>query len=1046
MKNVLFTSIVFLLFACTGNAQKKPSSTPDTINKDSVLLSAMSYRSIGPFRGGRSCTATGILKDRNTYFMGATGGGVWKTTDGGSNWKNISDKYFGGSIGTVAVSESDNDIIYAGEGEQTVRGNVSEGFGMWKTTDGGRSWKATGLKDSRHITRIRIHPKNPDLVYVSALGHLFGPNDERGVYRTKDGGITWQKILFVNNKVGAIDLIMDPSNPLTLYASTWNVKRTPYSFESGGPGSALYKSTDGGDTWVDISHNEGLPGDTLGIITVSISPVNPDRIFLMVEAKEGGLFRSDDGGTNFTRINSERKIRQRAWYFSRIYADTKDANTVYVLNVEFHKSTDGGKTFKTIGTPHGDHHDFWIDPADNKRMIIADDGGAQISYDGGDNWSTCYNQPTMQFYRIATDNHFPYRIYGAQQDNSSIRIPYRTGGDAIYQNDWENTAGGESGYHAVDPQNNDIVYGGNYGGYLERLNHETGESRNVSVWPDSPIGWGADSNKYRFNWNFPVFFSPHNPKKLYAAGNQLFYSTDEGASWQIASPDLTRHEANTMRASGGMITKDNTTVEYYATIFAACESPYEKDLLWCGSDDGLLNVSRDGGKNWTDVTPAGLPKSTMINCVEADPFNNGGLYFAGTCFKSDDYAPYLYHTTDYGKTWKKIVNGIAPTHFTRAIRADRKRRGLLYAGTEFGMYLSFDYGLNWKPFKQNMPIVSITDLAIKDDDLIVATQGRSFWIMDDITLLQQMNDSILNTKFFLYKPRNTWRKYSGRNEKPVNAGMNPIPGVVVNYYLKNKADTSHTIKVLFLDDKMKVMKTFASNATKDNEKLKTKTGMNMINWDMLYPEADKFDNMVTWSGNGGQPFAAPGSYWVRLVVDSDSVSQPFVIVKPNNVDASDADLQAQTAFVIKCRDKLSATNNAVANIRTMRKQMNEVVEKSSGKGGSENVQKELKVLKDSINKMLTNIEEALYQTKATANQDFLNYPIMLNDKLSDLMNNASQGSTKPSKQVEEFYKEIVAKIDFQLTLLKQVEVQQIAGFNALVSSKNVPAVMIKEKE
>ncbi|MEO8147282.1 MAG: glycosyl hydrolase [Bacteroidia bacterium] len=1025
-----------------GNAAKNNSKA----NPDSLLLSGLNYRCIGPFRGGRSSAVTGVRKVKNNFYMGSTGGGVWKTTDGGSNWKNISDKYFGGSIGAVAVSESDNDVIYAGEGEQTLRGNVSEGFGIWKTTDGGNTWKDIGLKDTRHIVRIRIHPKNPQLVYVAALGHLFGSNEERGIYRTKDGGTTWEKILYVNDHVGAADLCMDPNNPQVLFATFWNVKRTPYSLESGGAGSSVYKSSDGGDTWKDITGNDGLPKDTLGIITVAISPVNSDRIYMMVEAKEGGLFRSDDGGETFTRINEERKIRQRAWYFSRIYADTKDENTVYVLNVEFHKSTDGGKTFKTIRTPHGDHHDFWIDPDDSKRMIIADDGGAQISFDGGDNWSTYYNQPTAQFYRVTTDNHFPYRIYGAQQDNSSLRIQHRTGGNAIYQNDWENTAGGESGYHTVDPLNDDIVYGGNYGGYLERLDHKTGESRNVNVWPDSPIGWGADTLKYRFQWNFPILFSPHDPKKLYTAGNVLFTSADEGQSWTAISPDLTRNDKSRMRASGGAITKDNTGVEYYGTIFYVCESPYEKDLLWCGSDDGLLHVSRNGGKDWTDVTPTGLPKWIMFNCIDADPFNKGGAYVAATNYKNDDFTPYLYHTTDYGKLWTKITNGINQLHFTRAIRADHKRKGLLYAGTEYGMYLSFDDGANWRPFKQNMPVVPITDMTIKDDDLILATQGRSFWIMDDITQLEQMNDSIANQKFFLFKPRDTWRMTSSKQEKPVNAGENPTPGVVINYFLQSKADTANVIKVIVMDAQMKTVKAFASNADKEEDKLKTKSGMNKVSWNMLYAEADKFEGVITWSGNGGNPFANPGKYYVKLIAGKDSVTKDFIIKKPGNITASDEDLKAQFDFMIKCRDKLSETNNAVKNIRDLRQQLNGIVDRTSNsKTVSDTLKKELKTMKDSVDKKITSIEEKLYQTKAKAGQDFLNYPVMLNDKLAELMNTVSQGNTSPSKQAQDFYVVISKAIDEQLNALKKLSDEDLKKFNEFVIKNNLPVVVIKEK-
>lgn len=1008
---------------------------------DTVQLNAMQYRCIGPYRGGRSCAVVGVNDQRNVFYMGATGGGVFKTTDGGSNWKNVSDGYFGGSIGAIAISNTDKDVIYVGQGEQTVRGNVSEGFGMWKSTDAGRTWLACGLTDTRHINKIVIHPKNADVVYVAALGHLFGKNTERGIFKTTDGGKSWKKILYVNDSVGASDICMDPNNPMILYAGMWHVKRTPYSFESGGPGSGLYKSIDGGETWKNISGSDGLPTDTLGIVMIAVSPVNSNRVWAMIEAPEGGLFKSDDGGQSFSRINDERKIRQRAWYYSRIFADTKNQNTVYALNVEFYKSTDSGKNFKAISTPHADHHDLWIDPIDNQRMIVADDGGAQISFDGGDNWSTYYNQPTMQFYRVNTDNHFPYRIYGAQQDNSSIRILSRSNNQSITNNDWENTAGGESGHHAIDPTNDNIVYGGNYGGYLERLNHLTGESRNVSVWPDSPIGWGADSLKYRFQWNFPVFFSPHQKNKLYAAGNQLFTSNNEGQSWTAISPDLTRNNKSTQRASGGIITKDNTTVEYYATIFAAVESAYEPNLLWCGSDDGLIHVSKNGGANWLNVTPANLPKWVLINQIEVDPFNKGGLYVAATNYKNDDFKPYLLHTTDYGKTWQAITNGINNMHFTRVIKADPKRKGLLYAGTEYGMYISFNDGKNWQTFQQNLPIVPITDLAIKDDDLIVATQGRSFWILDNLTLLHQMEAMDMQQKIKLYKPRNTYLFQHGYTAKPVNAGANPQAGVEIPFYLKTiEKSTTVTIHVLYADT---VIKSFNSQASTESDKWKLKQGLNKVVWDMTYPEAYKFDGMVTWAGTGGKVLACPGNYKVRLISGMDTLSTGFELLKVPYWDATDADLKARTDFLLACRNKLTETNKSITNIRDIRYQLNTVSKRMDAATIDSTERIKIEDEKRAIEKKLAVIEETLYQTRTRAVQDVLNFPIKLNDKLADLMNNVSQGNTAPSQQAKDFYNEIATQIDLQLHAFNNLIKNDIKQFNTHVNAAQVPAVQLQ---
>lgn len=649
MKSALLALVAFFYLSATAQKRRAPNESP---GMDSVLLSKTTYRLVGPFRGGRSAAVTGSYKAKNTFYFGATGGGVWKTTDGGSNWKPVSDKYFGGTIGAVAIAPSDEDIVYVGEGENSIRGNVSEGKdGMWRSDDGGRTWRNIGLKDGNHIVRIVVHPKDPNTVWAAVLGHAFGPNEMRGVYKTTDGGKSWRRTLFVNNLAGASDLVMEPGNPSVFYAGTWRMIRTPYSMESGGEGSGLWKSIDGGETWTAITTKKGLPKGLWGIVGVAVAPSNPDKIYALIENAAGGLFISADGGETWTLTSSDNNIRQRAWYYSKIFVDPKNENTVYAPNVGFMRSRDGGKTFQSVRTPHGDHHDLWIDPENPQRMIVGDDGGAQISFDGGEAWSTMNNQPTAQFYRVSTDNSFPYRILGAQQDNSTVRIKSRTAGAAITEADWQPTAGAESGYVVADPLNPDIVYGGNYGGYLSRLDHRTGENRAVSPWPDNPMGAGADVLKYRFQWNFPIFFSPHNPKRLYAAGNVLFATENEGQTWEQISPDLTTNDKSKQVSSGGPITKDNTSVEYYSTIFTATESPYEKDLLWTGSDDGLLQVSRDGGKAWQNITPAGAPKWMMWNSIDADPFKKRCSLRRGHTVQTRRlYALHLQN----GRLWQKL--------------------------------------------------------------------------------------------------------------------------------------------------------------------------------------------------------------------------------------------------------------------------------------------------------------------------------------------------------------------------------------------------------
>jgi photosystem II stability/assembly factor-like uncharacterized protein len=1038
----LFLFIV-VIFSISSFAQKKnQKSAPATSNSDSIIFSKLGYRLVGPFRGGRVAAVTGDYEDKNTFYFGSVGGGVWKTNDGGSNWKNISDKYFGGSIGAVAVAPSDENVVYAGEGENSLRGNESEGIeGMWRSDDAGRTWKNIGLKDARHIVRIVIHPRDPNTVWVAVIGHSFGPNENRGIYKTTDGGKTWKKVLYVNDLTGASDLVMEQGNPNDLYACMWHVLRTPYSMESGGEGSSLWKSIDGGETWINLSTKKGLPKGVWGIVDVAVAPSNTDKVFAMIENKDGGLFVSKDAGETWTLTSQDNEIRQRSWYFNKIFVDPKNENLVYVLNVGLMRSRDGGKTFQEMRSPHSDHHDLWIDPKDGNRIILGDDGGAQVSFDGGENWSSSMNQPTAQFYRVSTDNSFPYRILGAQQDNTTVRIKSRTNTSGITENDWTSTAGFESGYVVADPANPDIVYGGNYDGFISRMDHKTGENRAITVWPDNPTGYGADVLKYRFQWNFPLFFSPNNPKRLYAAGNILFKTDNEGASWEAISPDLTTNDKSKQGPSGGPITKDNTSVEYYCTIFTATESWLEKDLLWTGSDDGLIYVSKDGGGHWENVTPKDAPKWIMWNCVEVDPFKKGAAYFVGTKYKSDDFTPYIYKTEDYGKSWQLITNGIDKMHFARCLRADRKRPGLLYAGTEYGMYISFDDGEHWKPFQLNLPVTPVTDMTIKDNDLIVATQGRAFYVLDDLSVLQQYKDSIVNQDLHVFGVNPAYRllgrRFRGFGGTNANEGANPPNGVVFNYFVKDIKDSAKAFVKIF-DANHKEIKTF-STKSKEN-KLDIDKGMNQFVWDFQYPPAEKAEGMILWNGTPRSLPAPPGNYFARFTIEQDSVEVPFVIKADPNYKISQADYEAQFKFLMQVRDKFNEVQKAIKDIRSLRTQINSF----TGLQGKD-IPKDIKQMADTINKQLTAVEEALVQTKSKSGEDPLNFPIRLNDKIAGVYNVAISGNFAPSKQVREVFAELSAQADEELNKLKTIEQKDIPAFNELIRQKTLPVIGIKKE-
>jgi photosystem II stability/assembly factor-like uncharacterized protein len=1026
---------------------KKAAPAPVAAPQEIPFFKNLEYRLIGPFRGGRAAAVAGSYKNKNTFYFGATGGGVWKTTDGGSNWNNISDGFFGSSIGSVAVAPSDESIIYVGEGEKTVRGNVSEGLGgAWRSDNGGKTWRNIGLKDGRHIVRMVIHPKNPDVVWASVLGHLFGPSKERGIYKTTDGGKTWKQVLFVNEQTGGFEIVAEPGDPNVLFATTWRVIRQPHTLESGGEGSGLWKSTDGGETWKNISSNKGLPKGVWGISAVAIAASNTDKIYAIIENAKGGMYASEDGGETWELRSSDNNIRQRAWYYTRVFVDPQNENLVYAPNVNFMVSRDGGRTFTSpYRTPHGDHHDLWIDPENGRRMIVADDGGAQVSFDGGQNWSTYMNQPTVQVYRLSTDNAFPYRILGGQQDNGAFRIKSRTYGSSITNNDLEDAAGSESGYVVADPLNPEITYGGNYMGMLERRDHRTGESRLINVWPVDNMGAGADAAKYRFQWNYPIFFSPHNPKRLYAAGNHLFMSENEGRTWEMISPDLTTNDRSKQGPSGGPITKDNTSVEYYCTIFTAAESHLEKDLLWSGSDDGLIHVSKDGGKNWENVTPKEIPAQMMWNCVEVDPFKKGTAYFAGTRYKLDDFTPYLFKTEDYGKTWKRIDGNIPRLHFTRAIRADKKRPGLLYAGTEFGMYISYNDGSTWNSFQLNLPIVPVTDMTIKNNDFIVGTQGRSIWIIDDLTPVQAYQPDVANANLKVFAPAPSYRMaVAGRRRGGFtaggaerNVGQNPTGGAVIPFYLKEINDSLKG-SVEVMDKDRKLIKTYSTDS-KDN-KLDLEPGLNRFAWDLNYPEGEVVpESVILWNRARMVAMAPPGQYFAKFKIGADSAEVPFTVVADPNYKVTQEEYEAQFNFLRKAQAKFDEVIKAQKDMTELKKQMTDLTTR-----WGKDCPKEVKEMTEALSKKMTAIEEALHQTKAKSGQDVLNFPIKLDDKLSSVYRVAATGNGAPAKQVLEAYEVVASQIDAELAKLKDIMSNDVPKLNAMIREKSLPVIGLKK--
>lgn len=1020
------------------------------------------------------------------YYFGTTGGGVFRTNDGGMTWAPVTDRYFGGTIGAIAVSESNPDIVYVGTGETPIRGNVSHGDGVFKTTDAGRTWTYVGLAEAQQIGRVRIHPKNPDIVYVAALGHVFGPNAERGVYKSANGGKSWRRVLFVSDSAGAVDLAMDPRDPQTLYASFWHAYRTPWKLVSGGTGSGLYKSTDGGEHWTNISRKPGLPTGTLGKIGVTVSAANPKRLWALIEADSGGVFRSDNAGETWTRTNSERNLRQRAWYYTRIYADTKDTNTVYALNTGMYRSTNGGRTFRPIQVPHGDNHDLWISANDNNRMINGNDGGANVSFNAGRTW-TEQDQATGQFYHVTTTNHFPYRVCGAQQDNSTLCGPSRSGG-GISNDQWYDVGGGESGYIAVRPDDPEIVYAGSYGGYLSRYDHRTGFERNINPWPDNPMGHDAADAKYRFQWTFPIVISPHDPKTLYVGSSVVFRSRNDGQSFEAISPDLTRNDPRTLGPSGGSITKDQTSVEYYGTVFTIAESPRAAGVIWAGSDDGLVHVTRDNGSTWKNVTPRGMPEWMRISIIEASNHAAGTAYVAANRYQMDDMRPYIYRTTDYGATWQLATDGIPANEFVRVVRADPVRRGLLYAGTERGVWVSFNDGGTWQTLRRNLPIVPVHDLAVKEGDLIAATHGRSFWILDDLSALRQMQPEITSRAAHLFKPREVYRaNFSGGGGTGAAgghpAGQNPVSGAIMYYWLKTPGQT---VTMEFLDPAGKVIRSFTSvqdprvardsvradsvrtaradslrragarpdTARRPEERgeetageegprrapppprVSNRAGLNTFAWNLRYPEASTFENMIMWAAGTQGPVAVPGTYSVRMHVGGDTQTETFRLVKDPRSKATQAELQEQFAFLMKVQDETNKANDAVKLVRNIRSQLDDRTKRlpADRRAAFESSAKPLE-------SQLAAAEREIYQVQNRSGQDPLNYPIRLNNKIAALGGVAASTDARPTNQTLEVHRILSAQLDVQLKKMRTALDQSLPALNRDLAAANLPAIV-----
>jgi photosystem II stability/assembly factor-like uncharacterized protein len=1018
-----------------------------TISKDS--LAGMKWRLVGPFRGGRVETVVGIPGNPYVYYFGAAAGGVWKTTNGGLSWAPIFDRESNPSIGAIAIASSDPNIIYVGTGEPCLRGDITNGNGMYKSVDAGKTWTHIGLEETHHIAKVLIDPHNPDVVFVAAIGHAFGPNEERGVFRSGDGGKTWQKVLYKDDKTGAADLAFAGGNSHVLYAAMYQEVRKPWDIVSGGPGSGLYKSSDGGSTWQQRK-GHGLPEVMLGRIGIATSASDPERVYALVEAEKdkGGVYVSGDSGETWHLVTGDHRFLQRAFYYTHIFADPEDADRIYVQNVGSYRSTDAGRTWDTLHPPHGDNHALWIDPENSNRLIAGDDGGAAISVDGGNSWTTEDNQPTAQFYHVAADNQYHYFLYGAQQDNSTVGIASSTDHGYIGRQDWYPVGGGESGYIAPDPTDAGIVYaGGNYG-IITRWDKETEQEHLIAPAPVIMDGSAAADQKYRFQWTAPIVISPFDPHTLYIAAQVLFKSTDAGQTWTVISPDLTRNDKSKQQMPGGPITKDSTSVEFYDTIFTVAESPVQRDPIWAGSDDGLVHLTRDGGKNWEDVTPKGLPEWSKISLIEASPFEAGTAYVAVERHMLDDFQPYAYKTTDFGKSWTKITNGIPSGSFLRAIREDPKRKGLLFAGTETGVFVSFDDGARWQSLQLDLPVVPVHDLIVKGDDLAVATHGRSFWILDDISPLREMKGGELDEPVHLFQPALAHRSRGGGGFFHARGavGANPPGGVVIDYSFKTAPTDDVTMEIV--DAKSQLVRKYSSKEkgqegepesfemARGNPVLPKKAGLNRFEWDMRYEPPRLVPGAVYDNGPPRGVLALPGKYQVKLTVEGKSYSAPVEIAPDRRAKISEADLEKQFALATQVRKLNDENHKMILEIRDLRSQL-QALDKRLGK---DDAGKAVRESADGISKKIAAIENQLIEPKATANEDQLNYGNMLSSQLAYLGNSVDDADVAPTQaEYEQFeaYRHQFEKLDAEW---KEVVSKDVAELNDLMRKNNVLAV------
>ena len=1071
MRFLLRLSLPAAFMICFVAALPQKKTTPvaavatTTTKYGDSLYNALKWRNIGPYRGGRSLAVTGVPGDVMTYYAGQVGGGLWKTTDGGNRWNCISDSTFhSSSVGAVAVAKSNPNVVYAGMGEVEMRGNISFGDGVYKSIDAGKTWEHVGLTETNAIGTIAVHPQNPDLVYVAAQGKIWGPtpNKERGLFRSKDGGKTWDKILYIDDTTGCVDVKMDATNPAILYASMWKAWRTPYSLSSGGKGSGLYKSTDGGDTWTLLSENPGMPNGLKGKIICTVSPIDHNKLWAIVENAQYGVYNSTDGGDTWSRVSTMNDLTQRPWYFSQIFADTKSENTLYVLNVEFFKSIDAGASWKVINNRHGDNHDMWINPNDANNWIMSDDGGPEITFDAGKNF-TRQHLATAQFYHVNLDNDFPYNVYGPQQDNSSIKIKSRTAFGIIADNDWFPVAGGESGYIVPDPTNSAITFGGGYDGIMSTHNEKNDQDRAISVYPEQNYGIGADKYKYRFNWTFPIVFSPHNPKCLYATSNIVHRSFDAGQTWENISPDLTRHDPKTLKPSGGPVTLDITGTETYATVFAFAESPVTAGVLWAGSDDGLVNLSTDNGKTWTNVTPKNLPDWALISYVEPSHFDAASCYVSATKYKSGDNKPYILKTNDYGKTWTMITNGLDANIYNRCVREDPTHKGLLYAGMETGLMVSFDDGANWQSLQLNLPNSPIHDIQVqpREHDLVVATHGRSFWILDDITPLYQISDAVTQSKAWLFKPRDTYR-FPGSDAadqgENLQEGQNPPNGLMVRYYFKTKPEKE--VKLSFYTNNGDSIITYSS--VKDNKGkmvpvskdfhanpkvvpsglIKANAGMNQYVWNLRYPDA-KGDTSATFEASLQGPKLIPETYKVKLLIgDSVVMEQPFTIITDPRNPATVADLKEQFDLNAKICKKLNELSRGTAQIKKVTAGINDFIETITDSATAKSFKEKGKAITDSLD----SIKNELFNEKIQANEDNLRFPLKLEEKLATMNYLLQASDTKPTAGMYAVYNSLSAQIDAQLQKLQKLIDTKIPEFNNMAKAIQKQAIDVNVKE